>query len=352
MAEKPRSVTKTKTKFTPPDGFTPFPLTTESQKFFLYNIAHEEQSPKTSRPAIRILGAFEDRASAVSMIPQNSPISYFVSPLHKFIPITAKPATPEVASAIVAEISQIHEDILLQNDKDFEETVAEQRTGTTSRSVGAIRGAAKQTQRPRNIEVDNRNLCPPLTAASCLDGQRFVVITYLADLRLASLDGSEPPEPLFAVLWITNTVEDGEKYAKYTASTAYPRCTLDVVDCYKWLFPEDIKSDQIAREDFGNDDLDAIFKKRKANIQKISALESEHPDCVVYIDSENPKPFEDPMKELFESENPPTSHDRLECKEPGVDMVAGADRVDATDGADGVSATEVTQTDGVEFKDE
>ena len=265
-----REVTRQSSVFTPPDGLVPPPLH-NNQNFFLYNLAHEKQTPTCPKPGIRLLGVFETEAEAREMVPENPTASYFISPTHKFVPLVSSPESP-VGTAI-ATISELHAKLIDDNNKDFEDMVEKQRTGVCGKSVLAIRKQSERTRIPRTVQTENMRTCPQITGDQCLAGQNLAVITVLQDIRPASLSGEQPLEPLVAVLYVTTTLEDASNYSKYTAAKHYPNNNMYVVDMYKWLFPEDVNFEEIANVEFGNETLNDIAKGARSKKLKIEELE-------------------------------------------------------------------------------
>lgn len=285
MSVGERKVETVKSTFKIPDDVIPPPLIAD-QHFVLINIAHERTSPASDKPAIRLLGLFQTEAEARSMVPEKTSISYFVCPTHKFIPlISGVDVSPEDT---VDAIVKLHADLIESNERDFVDMVEKQRMGVAGKSVKSIRARSERTRAPRVLQrPDDAKACPPLTAGSCLAGQNFAVITMLHDIRPSSLSGESPLEPLIAVLFATNLVEDAQNYAKYTASQAYPNNDLLVVNMYQWLHLEHVDFEQIVNE-YGNDTLNAIQKKTRKNKNKIKEVEK-YPECIIEVGGE-PKP--------------------------------------------------------------
>lgn len=279
-----RRIERVKSTYNIPDGVTPLPLI-GNQHFVLYNIAHEQQAPSCAKPAIRLMGVFESEAEARSVLPHSTDVSYFVSPTHRFVPLLSKPdADPEI---VLGAIIGLHESLIQANKVDFDDMVNAQRPGVAGKSAATLRKESQRTRAPREVKAEGAKPCPPTTGAQSLAGQSVAVIAILHDIRPASLSGAMPLEPLIAVLHATDTVERASQYAKYTATKQYPHNDFYVVDMYKWLFPEDVDLNNLASEEFSNDKIDAIFKKRRADAEKIAELSVTHPDCFIDIDGKS-----------------------------------------------------------------
>jgi hypothetical protein len=265
--------------FAVPAGVVPPPLI-GNQRFVLFNIAHERQVPVSAKPAFRLLGVFETEDEARAMVPDSPPISYFVSPTHRFVPLVSGPDV-ETTQA-VASIVALHEAVIQKNNKDFQDMVEKKREGTTGQSITSLRARSARTRIPRQIkEIEGAKPCPPVTGDRCLAGQSFAVIVMLQDIRPASLSGDAPLEPLVAVLHAAGSVQDAEAYCKFTASREYPNNNAYVVDMYKWLHPEHVDLRAVASEN-ANEHVTAIANKKRTEKAKIAEL-SAHPECIVEV---------------------------------------------------------------------
>lgn len=280
----PRSVETEIATFRVPDDVVPPPLIGD-QHVVLLNIAHERMSPISDKPAVRIMGLFQTEEEARSMVPDNAPISYYVCPTHKFLPlISGLDVSPE---PIVQDIVKLHTALLDANEIDFQDTVKEQRQGKTGNSVNSIRARSMRTRATRAVDLPEvPKIIAPLTANACLVGQNFAVVTVLTDIRPFSLSGEAPLEPLIAVLHASGSQEDARNYAKYTASKAYPKNNILVVDMYEWLHLEHADLKQIT-EECPNPTLDAIKKRRRVVKQQVEELKK-IPGSVIELDIRPP----------------------------------------------------------------
>ena len=314
-----RRIERMKSSYIIPEGVSPPPLV-GNQHFVLYNVAHEGQIPFCAKPGIRLMGVFESEEEARSMLPAGTDVSYFVSPTHKFVPLMSNNETD--AEATIAAIIQLHEGLIHANNRDFDEMLSEQRPGVAGKSAATIRKESQRTRAPRPAPPEDKpsKACPPANGSQCLAGQSVAVITILHDIRPNSLSGEKALEPLIAVLHATDTVERATQYAKYTATKQYPHNDFFVVDMYKWLFPEDVDLNNLATEEFSNDKIDAIFKKRRADASKIAELSVTHPDCFIDIDGKS-RDIPSGSSCVFVHEPLPAEEGASEIKADGDDTV-------------------------------
>lgn len=325
-----RRIERMRSSYIIPEGVSPPPLV-GNQHFVLYNVAHEGQIPFCAKPAIRLMGIFESDEEARSMLPAGTDVSYFVSPTHKFVPLMSNNETN--AEAAIAAIIELHEGLIQANDRDFNAMVNEQRPGVAGKSAATIRKESQRTRAPRPAprpEDKPSKPCPPANGSQCLAGQAVAVITILHDIRPASLSGEQALEPLIAVLHATDTVEHATQYAKYTATKQYPHNDFFVVDMYKWLFPEDVDFNNLATEEFSNDKIDAIFKKRRADAGKIAELAVSHPDCFIDIDGKS-RDIPSGSSCVFTHEPLPAEQSGDEAKNEITDEIKGSEAGAADD---------------------
>ena len=102
--------------------------------------------------------------------------------------------------------------------------------------------------------------------------QKYAVVIVMRDLRESVLTCVFPPEPLFAVLDVFDNIEDAEFYSRFTATKQYPWCSIDIVDMYQRLFPENKNVEQV-REVYADEGLDDIMAGRKDSMNNASKYE-------------------------------------------------------------------------------
>lgn len=279
MAAALRKFESAPASFVVPKGVSPPPLI-GNQHFVLFNIAHERHIPTSTKPAMRLLGTFATEEEARAMVPENPPISYFISPTHRFVPLTSGPEVE--TSSTVATIVKLHEEALQKNNKDFDDMIEKKREGTIGKSVTTLRARSTRTRYPRETkELPVAKPCPPVTGDRCLAGQNFAVIVILQDIRPESLSGDAPLEPLIAVLFAGGTLDEAEQYAKYTASKEYPNNDTLIVDMYKWLHPEHVNFRDVASES-ADERVTAISNKKRNDKIKVAEL-ALPPECVLEV---------------------------------------------------------------------
>lgn len=277
----------------PPDVGVP-PLRVPEQQHFLFNLCHRHQRPRHARPGFRLLGAFPSAEEAAAFRKEHYPDrlkeAVWCGTMHQLHPLLESMDRQQDMQLCVKHIDQIialHQANLEKRKRDFDRNVEKAKTGIPGRSVELERkrqaeeGAAdiKASEAKFNAQVKGLPKCSgAMSGAQAVAGQKYAVVAVLPDLRRRSMRGRAPLEPLFAVLFAADTVKECENYAKYRASRSkgYENFTFDVVQMYAWCFPEDVRSDDIEREVFGNEKLDRIMQARRRNEAKLREVEEWH----------------------------------------------------------------------------
>jgi hypothetical protein len=141
------------------------------------------------------------------------------------------------------------------------EVVAAAATSTTENDATLVSTASETNQ---TAKVESGDVEPePLSQTSRLSGQCHAVVVHLTDSSVRP-EGA-PLEPAFAFLGCFATVEDALRYGKFTAAPKYPKCMIDIVDMYEWIFPEHVNFDDI-KEIYGNKQLNDLMRGRKESI--------------------------------------------------------------------------------------
>jgi len=288
---KDRRVKILDSEFTTPQDVTAYPLRTPSQNTVMLNLTHKKQRPSSEQPGFRIIGVTASREEAVAFTEEHykdSKETVFLSPLHQLVPICKSDEVQldhEYAISAVNSIIKLHEKMVDDRNADFKKTVADQKTGGVGAGLGVTREKARRKREASSkvqivseqYKTRTANFAPVsgvLSASKMISKQSFAVVIVMQDIRQRSLHGDIELEPLVAVLFVAENREEATKYAKYTAAKVYKDCVIDVIDMYAWMFPESVNEDDIATEEYGNEELSAIMKARKTNKQKITEFEN------------------------------------------------------------------------------
>ena len=286
----------------PEDDMKPLPLRTSAQQVMVFNLTHRNQRPKCPRPGFRILGIFPDIGTGEAFIHDNyrdSKETVFWANLFQLIPVmasTQRQSDLVACLAHVKELTGLHERVLAKANDDFEANIVNQRTGKVGLSAKARRDNLKKTRDKSSrmkllkakFAADTKSMPKSAThvaGSATISNQSHAVIVTLPDIRRSALVGAMELEPLFAVLFV-GSVETCEHYSKFTASKALKGCSIDIVDMYSWLFPEDVNPDDIGKEVFGGAKLDLIMKTKRKTEALVEEYEATHKAQVVTINAE------------------------------------------------------------------
>jgi hypothetical protein len=277
-----RRLTVRKAKYELPPGKKALPKMNEAHAFILFNLTHRQQRPQSPFPGFRLLGAFPSQETMKAFIAKHytdkEDCSLWVTPSHHLTPIctsTEKQTNMLHCQQQVQQLVQLYEKSAKDAEQQFTEAVEQQKVPEEKKEKSLW-------NRSREAETCEANQAPPemvqLPKTSLLAqdvavlNQRFAVVIVLRDLRDSVLVRTFDPEPAFAVLDVFEKEEDASFYAQYTATESYPLCSIDVVDMYEWLFPENIKSDEI-KEVYADKTLDDIMAGRKDTMANAAEYE-------------------------------------------------------------------------------
>jgi hypothetical protein len=247
------------------------PLRNSNHAVVLLNLTHRHQRPRHKYPGFRILGAFPNEKSLklhVSKHCEGSEASLFMTPVHQLLPICqsdALQADREHNKTQIDALVEIYNSAADARDADFKSNVAKSVTGAVGDSMYQSKlKCIEAIEKAPYIEDAEEGLPHHLAASAQIVDQRFAAIIVLSDIRDAVKEGRALPEPCLAILGVFATEEEAVQYAKFTASKAFPKCDVDVVDTCVWHFPENIHPDKV-KDVYGSSRLDQVMTARKEN---------------------------------------------------------------------------------------
>lgn len=258
------------------DRASKFPLFVPSQNFVVFNLANRQQNPKCAGAGYRILGLFSTLDQARSYVGRNfsSPdINVFTSSTHQLEPICESEHDQSdvlYRQNVIDVITTKYADKIERHRQEFEENLREQKTGAVGQSEFAkAQKSQKVAQEAVQEAVQEKKTEPQQLTAQCqLLNQNYSVVIHFLDTR----ESVGKKEPLFSVLAAFGNLVDAAEYARTTAAKQYPKCTIDVVDNYQWLFPMSVNPEDIL-EEYGCTQLNDIMAGRKQNIRSCQEYE-------------------------------------------------------------------------------
>lgn len=287
---KVRRLQKMKTSFELPSGTVALPLQNDAHRFIFVHIAHQSHRPISIYPAIRILGAFSTEDEVKDWIKQyygtDQSCSSWLTVSHQLLVLcesTSKQLNQKYFQDHMKTLLSFHENLQNKSQTDFDENVENRKIGKTGCSLYAKDNKLKQKHNQTELKqfknkIKNLPSTTQLSQSVRVNGQNFAVIIILRDLRQLVLEKKTVAEPGIAILDVFSELDDALHYAKYTASKHYSTCSIDVVDMYQWIFPENVDTDAIP-EMYGNEQLNDIMVGRKdtnANVAKYEEYCKEH----------------------------------------------------------------------------
>lgn len=306
-----RRLTIEKTNFT--RGTSETPLLNEMHGLILLNITHQQQRPRHQYPGFRILGAFPNERALYHHVNQYYKGSYAslrMTPVHQLMTICESDVLqddPAHNKRQIEALVKIYSDAADARDVDFKKNVENGSTGSVGESIYKSRIQCIKTmeKKAEHYKSEHENdgvdrLPHNISASAQISDQRFAVVIILSDIRPVVIAGDGLPEPCVAILDVFSTEEHAMVYAKQTATNAYPKCDVDVVDMYVWHFPENIHPDKI-KDVYGHKRLNEVMEARKensdlANDYQLWCKENDIEPTAPEVDGENdiiPDPMSD-----------------------------------------------------------
>jgi RNAse (barnase) inhibitor barstar len=257
-------------KFELPEGKKALPLHNEEHAVVLFHLAHQKHRPQHNFPGFRLLGAFPNVPLMREFISRHydterDACSLWCSATHQLVPITISTSNQkndDYCRRQVQTVLKLYEQAQKDADTEFKCKLDNKAPEEKHSSVYARQRASAQVERKPSAEMLQLPKTSVLSQSVAIMGQKFAVVIVLRDIREAVLANISQPEPLFCCLDVFENLEDATFYAKYTASAQYPSNSIDIMDMYQWVFPENVDPDEI-KEVYANKKLDDIMAGRK-----------------------------------------------------------------------------------------
>lgn len=301
--------------------FEPPNLFPEKNRIILVNLGHKNQCPISSRPCLRILGAFDSKEEALDHIDDypekvKKVTIHTVSPAKKFMICESfeKQMDPSYALEKITVLSRKH-----AKQFDFRKNVFERRLDSTKQAqsvqdelkalkrkremledekeqleidekINALNQErvslesiskkldmiSKKTEQEQKENTDSKNVIQKPKGEGIfakkvpryceVRKQNVAVITVIPDTDLV-LNSSEP-EPAVIIWGLFENTDSAKQWIETSAKSYIFSYHLDVVDCYEWLFPMDVNVEEID-EEYRSKTLTEVMKKRKHHPKEV-----------------------------------------------------------------------------------
>lgn len=275
-------------------------------KFAVFNKAHRQLNPKCERPAIRLLGFFHgegdfqnwmDTLADCGMMAVDADGSRRckLGALHKaqlftyaLIPTTeGKDRDPQYISKKVEAIKSGHLEHIQYAKQEFTDNHTQHRQGSMGMSLEKKRERAdkKQKKSTRNAALRQKAIENASSINSSngnqqirevskvprlleISKQQCAIVVVLNDVTQERLSGKEDPEPAIMILDCFNSCEDAEKHIESVLKNSIVDFSMFVIDMYEWIFPEDVKLDEV-REKYRIDEQNKLMQAKKTQKQEL-----------------------------------------------------------------------------------
>lgn len=236
------------------------------QKFIVFSLSQQQFAPipiDLKNPALCVYGAFPTREEAVEyardvVLPTHGQISVFADESHKWIAAVKNPENLQESyvNSHVEKLLRKHDEMIHANLKDFQENVAEQKTGKSESS-----GEKKETPTP-SVEGKSHRISGKLD----IRGQKLAVVSFVKD-------EADIPEFLFRVYAFFDHEEDANAYIRNVCGDKVEDFDIDVVSTCQWIYPQNMTYENVNKEIFRSDELDRIMKNHKNNPKEVAKFQ-------------------------------------------------------------------------------
>jgi len=235
----------------------------------LYNVSHVQRSPVArdpEKPAIRLLGVFQDGADAIAqaelMSRKVDPVDYWVTPLGEWMMLHADRA--ESAETVSTRIAERLARTEVKRQRDFEQLRAARDKKIQSHTSyhKTERTKRHEDKTPVRLNTDPGTNAKELSQRFMRNNQRYAVVSVVPDTGRAVRLRKKVPEPLFRVYGVFAGKKAAKEYVKTELSAHVGDYDLDVVDMYEWLHPQNLNPEDIV-EEFRDPEINNIMQHAK-----------------------------------------------------------------------------------------
>lgn len=267
------------------------------QRFVLFNIAHRAQVPKSTRPSFRILGFFETMEELTQHAKScgvtdcnmwNAPV-----PGHITLCTSTEKQLDPYSKTKADEMVQRYMDDKKRRDEEFKINREKKMSGKQGLSMDKVKELNRQRREERrkktvssrtkllekkktNEHQEQTEQQPSTVRDLPLGAQRrkqeFAVVTILKDITTKTLKNLQDPEPVICFWRAFPTFEAAKEWTTVTASRYIRYLTMDIVDMYEWLHPEDVNAD-LLEEGYRDPDQQNVMKRKKIEKDKVLDFE-------------------------------------------------------------------------------
>jgi len=279
------------------------------QKVVVFNVSHQQQRPKSTKPALRLMGLFADKASAVAYIRKAAPLlpgcNFWLAERGKWF-LGCKTQTRQTDSryslAKINLLKRQHEQDKQRRNREFETNRTNKQQGEQGTSMERIRQRLRHgPQGPKRVSSRASALARKRKLQATQQGvfdagpvpvdqqeqkhreaeevpnqlvrrrQEFVVISFMRDTTRAVRQKQDDPEPAMIVWRAFGNRDEATAWTQH-ASSFIADYNLYVVDGYEWLFVEDVDFEAV-EEKFRNAEQDNVMQQKKAEARKVAKME-------------------------------------------------------------------------------
>ena len=244
-----------------------------SQKFIVVQLANQNISPKSDRPALRVLGGFSTKNEALEhskLVNEVEQCTTIITELHNFLPVFDKyehvndDFQRQHVEALLERDKKKREEELAQFEKRLSNKVVE---NTTEKKVEETKSATKSETYG---EVDGKCVSA-IQDKHVLSSQKFAVVSFL----------NHETEPCIKIYGLCPSIEEAEQFSRCVVAHKIKDMDIVTVDTNQWIYPcsyftADLRGKITYRNEIQNAIMQSEFS-REAKVSDVMATE----DCNV-----------------------------------------------------------------------
>lgn len=250
------------------------PFHDDRHKYVMFSVSSKNMFPRCfdpSQPALMVIGVYEsvqEVHESVRMLQEaNVPFNIQVDEMHKWIVAANDP----VRLKDIDMMRQVRDDIIANDTESRLRSSAEFRENVTKQKAGSVPIVSEE-------KGDHVTETGDLTPAVCFrtplplrdQSQRYVAMLCLPDHRAV-----EYPEFVFCVLYVSETLDDMDRYVRNVASLEVLEYNIHVIETNAWIFPQMLQTQSPTNEVYRNSELNEVMSNHRNCSGEAQAFEKE-----------------------------------------------------------------------------
>ena len=285
-----------------------FEFRSESQRWVLLNIAHQQQKCRSNTASFRILGLFKSKGEATAHSKRmNSDLDIYVLPCHSWFPITIAPVASEeeaveVQKRTVERVEGYVKQCSEESKRILDDANEEQATERYEKAMEKNR-LKEELQRRLDEGEDDSNADDTVEIVPRqheVRNQSYAVFSIVSEV---SMDD----EPCVNILRAFDTKDDARDYLRNTVHSEEVVTDCFVGSMYEWITPAVVHTKKFysnVEAHYSHSQLEEIHKGKKADQKKIENLLASRGHTVEDVDRFMEERFQNQQQQEAKDDGP------------------------------------------------